>query len=328
MQLRDYVPALRDGAVIINDDLDASGILTTGNVYWVDPDTGSDLNNGETKGMAFATIAKAEDTVRTNKNDVVLLSAYSAHAQTSMLNLSKNRVHYASVGFRPGSVGMGARTRITMGDSTVAADIALMKNTGVGRTFSGIKFDSSSVVAASLYGIAEGGEYSIYYGCEFYKSTDLDETTAAEILNNGDSAQWIRCTIGSTANIVADNVIRPCMSLTATLSGKKCRDNFMEDCLLLRKAGGTEAVFIYGTNATDVERMFIIKNTTFLNNPLSAATPAVAVTFGAAQTEGAVFLDNRCAVVDVSVMAGTGKGIYTLAPSSPTYATSGLSVAS
>ena len=118
------------------------------------------------------------------------------------------------------------------------------------------------------------------------------------------------------------------MLLTATLSGKKCRDNVMLDCILLRKAGGTEASFIYGANATDVERMFYIDRTLFFNNPLSAATPAVAVDFGAAQTEGAVVLGQGCSSVDVTVLATTGEGIYTLAPSSPTYATSGKAVAS
>ena len=325
---RNYDPALKYGFKLSLDDLENAGIVTFGNVYWVDPTNGSDVNNGLTKDTAFATISQANDTVVSGNHDVVLLSANSAHAQTSMLTITKSRVHFVGLGLRGGSLGMGARTRITMGDSTVAADIALMKNTGVGNTFTGIKFDSSSTVAASLYTVAEGGEYSIYNGCEFFKSTDLDETGAAEVLNNGDSAQWLNCYIGSTAIIVADNKIRPCMLLTATISGKKCRDNYMDNCVLARKAGGTEATFIYGANATDVERMFVIKNTTFFNNPLAAATPAVAVSFGAAQTEGAVLLDAGCTVVDVTVMATTGQNIFVQASSSPTYATSGLSVAS
>ena len=45
------------------------------------------------------------------------------------------------------------------------------------------------------------------------------------------------------------------------------------------------------------------------------------------QTEGALLLDANCAVVDVTVMATTGQNIFVQAPSSPTYATSGLSVA-
>jgi len=327
-RFRDSETALQQGAKIIMDDLENAGVNTFGNVYWVDPTNGNDDNNGQTKDSAFATITKAEATVVSGNHDIVFLSANAAHAQTKMLTLTKSRVHWVGLGGRGGSLGLGARTRITMGDSTVAADIAVMQNTGVGRTFTGIKFDSSSTVAASLFGIAEGGEYTIYKGCEFYKSSDLDETTAAEVLNNGDSTQWIDCYFGSTAIIIADNKIRPCMSLTATLSGKTCRDNFMSGCVMGRKAGGTEATFIYGTNATDVERMFVIENTKFINNPLSAATPAVAVSFGAAQTEGAVTLDNRCLVTDVSVMATTGQNIFVDPPDGATYALAGLGQAS
>ncbi len=304
------------------------GSTVTGNVYYVAATTDPVYSFWQSRvpeSKLLTTATLANDAVTTSANDWVIFSGNTGHAITSMLDITKNRIHWYGASGRTAGVGIGAGSRITMGDSTVSGDIALMKNTGIRNTFENLKFDSSSVVAASLYGVAEGGEYAIYNNCEFYKSTDLDETTAAEVLNNGDSAQWLNCYIGSTVNIVADNVIRPAMSLTATISGKKCRDNYMDGCLLARKAGGTEATFIYGANATDVERMFTIKNTTFFNNPLSAATPAVAVSFGAAQTEGAVYLDSRCAIVDVTVMATTGQNIFTLAPSTATYATSGKS---
>jgi hypothetical protein len=225
-------------------------------------------------------------------------------------------------------IGMGARARVSMGVTTAATDIATMQNTGVGNTFTGIKFTNANTVAEGIYCVAEGGEYTVYKNCEFYKSTDLDVTGAAEVLNNGDSAQWLNCTFGSSANQIVGAVIRPCMLVTATLSGKKCRDNVILDCIFLRKAGNVANRFIYGANATDVERMFYVDRTLFFSNPLGAATPAVAVDFGSAQTDGAVVLGQGCLIADVTVLGATGEGIYTMAPSSPTYATSGLSVAS
>lgn len=219
--------------------------------------------------------------------------------------------------------GMGARSKISLGVTAAATDIATIKNTGVGNTFHGLKIMNSNTVTEGLYALAEGGEYTVYSNCEFYKDTDLDETAAAEVLNNGDSVQWLNCTFGSSANIVADNVIRPCMKVTATLAGAKCRDNIIDRCVFLRKAGGTEAVMIYGANATDVERMLYVRDTLFLNNPLSAATPAHAVGFGAAQTEGAVILKN-CTSVDCTVMAQASVGIY-VDGAVPTFATTGVS---
>jgi hypothetical protein len=239
-----------------------------------------------------------------------------------MLTITKSRIHFIGLTGRNklNSYGLGARARITMGDSTVATDIALMQNTGVGNTFTNIKFDSSSTVDASLYGIAEGGEYTIYDNCEFYKSTDLNETAAAEVLNNGDSVQWLNCVFGSTVNIVADDKIRPNMLLTReTITGKVCRDNIISHCLFLVKAAGVEAVRIYGANANDVERMLLVENSIFMSNALGAATPSHAVGFGSAQTQGTVLLKN-CTSVDHTVMAQASVGIY-VDGAVPTFAT-------
>lgn len=309
--------------------------MTTGNVYVVIPS--SDPNYVEFVGkyqktyldgteMVHATVSSALSAVTSNRHDVILLSANAAHVQTSMLGVSKSRVHFIGLGYRPGSIGMGARARLTMGITTAAADLAVMQNTGVGNTFQGIKFDSANTQAESIYSVVEAGEYAIYEGCEFYKSTDLDVNLAAEVANNGDSAQWINCTFGSSANIVADNCIRPNMLVSGGIvSGAKMRDNVIQDCLFLSKSAGTEHVDIYGANATDVERMLLVKNSTFMSNKLGAATPAHAVGFGAAQTEGTVLLQD-CVAVDHTVMAQAAVGVY-VAGAVPTFATTGVAVA-
>lgn len=316
--------------------LDANGLpLTTGNVYYVIPSSDSNYVEFYEKYQrtykdgslaVHNTIASAYAAVVSNRHDVILLSSNSAHAQTSMLSIAKNRVHFVGLNMRGGAFGMGARARITMGVTTAATDLAVLQNTGVGNTFRNIKFDSSNTKDESLYALVEAGEYAIYENCEFYKSTDLDVSLAAEVANNGDSAQWIRCTFGSSANIVADDCIRPNMLLSGGIvSGKKCRDNIISECLFLVKAAGTEAVRIYGANATDVERMLLVKDSVFLSNKLAAATPAHAVGFGAAQTEGTVLLKN-CTSVDHTVMAEAAVGIY-VDGAVPTFATSGVAVA-
>lgn len=314
--------------------VNANGIpATTGNVYYVIP--ASDSNYVEFfekyqktyKDGSLAvhnTIASAYSAVVSNRHDIIILSANAAHAQTSMLDISKSRVHFVGMGLRGGAFGMGARARVTMGVTTAATDLAVLQNTGVGNTFRNIKFDSANTKDESLYAVVEAGEYAIYENCEFYKSTDLNESAAAEVLNNGDSAQWIKCVFGSSANIVADNCIRPNMLLTATISGKKCRDNIVDSCIFLVKAGGTEPVRIYGANATDVERMFLVKDSLFYSNPLGAATPAHAVGFGAAQTEGCVILKN-CTSVDHTVMKQASVNIY-VDGAVPTQNTTGVAV--
>jgi hypothetical protein len=308
--------------------------LTTGNKYYVIPaGDGNYVEFYEKYQHTYLdgtlavhnTIASAYAAVTSNRHDVIFLSANAAHAQTSMLSIAKNRMHMVGLNMRGGGFGMGARTRITMGVTTAATDLGVLQNTGVGNTFRNLKFDSSNTKAESLYSIVEAGEYAIWENCEFYKSTDLDETAAAEVANNGDSAQWLGCYFGSTANIVADNKIRPNMLCSGGIvSGKKLRDNIVERCIFASKAGGTEHVAIYGANATDIERMLLVKDSVFLNNILSAATPAHAVGFGAAQTQGVVLLKN-CTAVDHTVMKQAAMNIY-VDGAVPTHNTTGVSV--
>lgn len=310
--------------------------LTTGNKYYVIPSGDSNYKEFYDKYQktyqdgtqaVHTTIASAYAAVTSNRHDVIFLSANAAHAQTSILSIAKNRVHFVGMNMRAGGMGMGARTRITMGVTTSASDIAVMKNTGVGNTFRNLKFDSSNTKAESLYSVVEAGEYSIYENCEFYKSTDLDDAGAAELALNGDSAQFIKCYIGSTVNETG-NIRANVLCTGGIVSGKKLRDCYFEDCIFAAKADDTDKVFVYGANATDVERMLIFKGCTFFNNPLSAGTPAAAIAFGAAQTQGAVFCDANTACVDVTVLGTTGQNIFVLQQDGATYATAGLAAQS
>ena len=283
-----------------------------------------DHTGGPSQVRLYTTVPEANAAMTTNAHDVMVCSANAGHTISAMLDVSKSRCHFIGMGGRDGSMGMGARTRWTMGTTTAATDLGVMKNTGSGNTFTGIKFDSSNVKAESLYSVVEAGEYAIYRGCEIYKSSDLDDAGASELALNGDSAQFFNCTIGSTANITGN--IRPNVLLTGGIvAGKKARDCYFENCMFMAKADDTDKVFVYGANATDVERSLTFKGCTFFNNPLSAGTPAAAIAFGAAQTEGAVFCDGLCAVVDVTVMGTTGQNIFVIQQDGATYATAGLS---
>jgi len=314
--------------------LDNQGLpVTVGNKYYVvlTTDAGyTDFYNAHQEiypdgtYAVHNTITSAMSATTSNRHDIIFINANGGHTQTAMLTVSKSRLHFVGMSFRGGSIGMGARSRITMGATGVATDLAVLLNTGVGNTFRGLKFDSSSTTAESLYSVIEAGEYAIWESCEFYKSEDLDDAGASELVLNGDSAQFINCTIGSSANETG-NIRANVLCTGGIVSGKKLRDCYFENCMFLAKADDTDKVFIYGANATDIERSLTLKGCTFFNNPLSAGTPAAAIAFGAAQTEGAVFCDANCAVVDVSVMGTTGQNIFVMQQDGVTYAIAGLS---
>jgi len=289
-----------------------NGIPTTfGNYWFVDANDGSDGNSGKKRNRAFKTIGKAITAATTNNHDVIMLSANAAHAQTDQISLTKNRLHF--VGLGGGSRYYGQRTRVTMGVTTGTA-VAVMQNTGVGNTFTNIKFDSADTLSTSVYAVAEGGEYTQYTNCEFYKSTDLEEDAAAELLMNGDSCYFKNCTFGSNANAITATGERPCVLLTReTITGKVCRDSTFEDCIFWRQAdGGATNTFVYSPAADDVERMLLFKNCLFYADVTSSSTPDVAIDAAATLTVGRIVAIG-CVEVGCTAFA-TATGIWSGMP--------------
>lgn len=293
-----------------------------GKVYYVNPTTGLDGNRGLSMAKPLATLAAAEGKMVSNNHDMVVLSATSGHALTDELAITNNRGHF----FGLDAVGRyyGQRSRVTMGVTTGTA-IAIIKNTGVGNTFSNIKFDSSDTLPTSLYAFADGGEYTVINNCEIYKSTNLNITGAAELLMNGDSSYIVNCTIGSNVNAISGAIIRPCVLLNrTTIANKVCRDVTFENTMFWRKCGNTANRFVYGSGATDVERMLLFKNCLFFNTKLASAIPAQNVGLASTQTEGYVLLWG-CTSVGGATAMSTTTGVY-VDSSVPSAATSGISV--
>jgi hypothetical protein len=311
---------LQIGRSDIKTMLDGMG---PGNHFYVDYRRGGDGNDGQNWENAFRTYSAAVAAVASNNNDVIHIAGDSEVIEAAMVTLSKNRVHTIGYNGIPGIMGQGARIACTA--TAGATNLASIKNTGVRNTFTGIKVSSAMIIAESLYAHIEAGEFTRYFNCSFYKSSDLDDAGAAELAMNGDTPMFHNCSFGSTVNETGD--IRANVLLTGGIvSGKKCRDAYFEGCLFLAKADDTDKVMVYGANATDVERMLMMKDCTFYNTKLASGVPAHAVGFGAAQTEGSVILKD-CASVNCTVMAQAAVGIY-VAGAVPTFGTSGVSVAS
>lgn len=287
------------------------GILGPGDIYHVDYRKGSDAHDGITWEKALRTYGEAVDRVVSNNNDIILIDGDSEIVETAMVTLDKNRVHTIGMNGPHSLCGMGPGARITLGVTEAASDIATFKNTGVRNTFTGIKFSNSNTLATNLYTVAEGGEYSRYFGCEIYKSALLTTDLTAELLMNGDSSQFYGCTIGSLVNTRgASGKECPCVMLAREqITGKVCRDGWFEDCRLLTKAAHLDVCHVYGTGATDVERSLVFKNCLFWNSVLAAGTVADAVNFAAAQTQGDVLLINP-AGVNITAIAGASLNIY------------------
>lgn len=282
--------------------------LTKGKYLFVDYGIGSDGNKGTMK-KPLKTVQRAYELATTNNDDVIVLMGSSTHTLTAMLDISKNRIHF--VGLDGTYRRLGQNAKISLGVTTAATDIATVKNTGVRNTFHNIKFINNNTVNEGIYCFAEGGEYTVFESCEFYKSTDLDVTGAAEILLNGDTTQFRGCYIGSTVDAISGAVIRPCVLMTReVLTGKVSRDVLFDDCIFARKFGNTANRFIYGAGATDIERMMVLNNCTFIGAKLSTAIPAQNIAFGSSLTDGDVLLKN-CTSIRASTAFSTTTGVFT-----------------
>jgi hypothetical protein len=297
-----------------------------GNFIFVDYTNGDDgvSLKANSSRRPFKTIAQAYDKATTNKDDVIVLQGSSSHVLTEMLTVAKNRVHF--VGMDGTSRMYGQNAKISMGVTAAATDLGALLNTGIRNSFHNIKFNSANTVPESLYTVLEGGEYAVYSNCEFYKETDLDQTGAAELVMNGDSAQVINCTIGSNANAIAGAIVRANVLMTKAVAGvgKVSRDVLFKSCLFWKKAGHVNNRFVYGANATDVERMLLIDDCVFFTTKLSTALPAQCVAFAAEQTDGFALIRNCTSINNTKLSTTTG--VY-IDGAVPTYATSGIAVA-
>lgn len=205
--LNNYIPGLKYGAKILPSEILGADGYIFGNVYYVDPTNGSDANPGSEPTKAFATVDAANDALTTNNNDVVYLNGYANHTLTEMLDVSKSRVHFRGIDFDGRKYGQ--TTKISLGVTTATTDVYAVKNTGVRNSFIGIKISNHNTVTENVACFGEGGEYTVMRNCEIYDSTELDSDTHAEVVMNGDSAQFFDCTFGSLADAVSGDKVRP-----------------------------------------------------------------------------------------------------------------------
>lgn len=283
-----------------------------------------DLNG---RVRTFSTLAQAYAAADDNANDVIILDGNSTHTLTEMLSITKNRVHFYGLDYFTGADRpYGCSAKVSLAASTGATNIATIKNTGIRNSFHNIKFINGSTVTEGIYSFVEGGEYTFMENCEIYKSTDLDVTGAAELVMNGDSAYLKNCTIGSLADARSGAVIRPNVLFTAGIAGagKVARDVTFENCNFWIQSTNTANRFVYGANATDVERLALFDRCKFICNGASSAIPAQNVAFGATLTVGAVLL-SYCTSVLASTAMSTTTGVY-VDGAVPAAATTGISV--
>ncbi len=317
--LRDGIGNLK-AAQEIEDNF---GAFTFGTKYYVattsEVANASDNNLGTSAREPLATISEANDRMTTNKNDVVYISAASGHTLSDELVISKSRVHFVGTGFRDGA-HQGQRTRLSMGVTSGSA-IAAIKITGPGVTLNNLKITSADTLSTSIYGVADGGEFTIMRNCWVEKNTDLNVTGAAELLANGDTASYIGCTFGNM--IYRPSVARQNVLLTReTITGKVCRATEFIDCNFLGFPTVTTFSHFRGTT-NDIERFVNLIECRMLTK-VGGSIAAEAITVGSAFTDGGIFIQGG--IHNATNTATATSGVITNMPLAETLGGRGIEV--
>ena len=286
-----------------------------GNTYFVDYGAGADTGSGQSPRSPWKTVEYALSRMTTNQDSIIALMGSSTHVLSAMLDVSISRVHFIGIDGTNGRP-YGQNAKVSLTATSGATNVFTMKNTGVRNSFTNIKWINESTVAEGLYCVGEGGEYAQYNNCEIYKSTDLNETTAAELVLNGDSAQFNNCTIGSLANVLVGNIIRPCVELTKEIvgAGLVTRDAEMNNCRFWRNLAGTAGVFVRAAASGDVERLLELNDPKFVAANLGS-TPAVCIA-SATLTDGWIAVNNPAGFNVTKIATATGVLVNGAAPDS------------
>lgn len=283
---------------------------TKGRYFFVDYTEGNDTNDGKTINTPLKTIAQAYSLARTNKDDVIILMGNASHVLTAMLDMSKNRVHIIGMdGF--GGRLYGQNAKVEMGITTATTDVFAVKNTGIRNTFTNVKFINNNTLDQNIGCFGEGGEYTVFNNVEIYDSTRLDSDTHADLVLNSDSPQFFGCTIGSLADVISGDKVRPGILMTRGLvtgaqsSGGRSYDVFFDSCRFWKNAGGTTTSFVKLVDA-DLTRMMEFHSCQFVAAKLGS-TPAVAIN-SATLTQSQILLTGDTVAFNCTALA-TATGV-------------------
>ncbi len=295
---------------------------TSGKYIFVDYTLGSDGNSGGDTTSPVKTVAQAYSLARTNKDDVIVLMGNATHVLTSMLTVSKNRVHFYGMDGSGGRL-YGNNAKISMGVTTDTTDVFAIKDTGVRNSYTNVKIMSSNTLTEHVATFGGGGEYTKFNMFELYASGKQASDTHAEMVCNIDSPQFFNGTIGSLATAVTGDKIRPGILFTngTVAAGKVTRDAYFHNVRILKKAGGTTTAMIKVAADADIERDIELHDCQLVASPLGS-TPAVAI--DSATLTNARFRLTGDTIAFGCTKIGTATGIFNGTPARVATATIGI----
>jgi len=255
--------------VAVLDDIIRSNVYTNGEIFWVVEDSDTDYNiltQRYGNKNVFTTLNEAYAAVTTNRNDVIFLSGNTTHALSSGLEWTKNRVHVIGLDGGDRLVQQGAKVQT----ATAETDQYVIKVTGVRNSFRNIKFIQAGTDATALTVLEEGGEGNLYDHCTFTFGvvSNLDLTTATEVICGSDSATFKHCLFGTETLLTS--AARVVFTIDQVTASQEFKSNILEDCTFMISSSSATALLVKVVATSDVLLTNLFKNCIFMASVDSA----------------------------------------------------------
>lgn len=322
-----------------------SGIpLTSGNVYFVNPISGSDGNTGSATNP-FATLYWAHAKCVAGNNDVVVLvgngtatgsarlstslaQATDPTATTGTLNWTKNSTHLIGM-CAPTSVSQRARIAPPTGTYTQATFGSgnFVVVTGAGCIFSNFSvFNGFSTGGTNQIAWTDNGQRNFYSNVCFQGMNDAASAADAgsRSLKIGTTGQgentFINCVIGD------DTTARSVANASLEFAGGTPRNRFIE-CLFPFFTSNAGVLGILGTGAACMDRWQSFERCGFINAIKSTSTQMTVLASLTSASPGGLIMFKNCTSIGSTKWGDTNALANSYVDGGPpTAATTGLGI--
>jgi hypothetical protein len=254
-------------------------IVMNGTSDYADPnyDKMREIYSPDTNGKIrfFTSISDAYDATTTNNNDVICLDAHTSHKVTSILTVSKNRVHF--IGFDGDGHKIGARAMISNTSTGAATDYAMVKVTGIGCSFRNISFKNNWTVTENVSSVWDYSAQCLFENCDIESlgSAHLTNASAASLKMQGIESYYKNCTIGQQT-LLCTVASGQQMLIAATTATRSARCIF-ENCFFQTWTSAITHCFIRASAASIDSSQHTFINCEFVNRS-TVATGGVELT--------------------------------------------------
>ena len=264
-------------------------IRSSAKVYFVDPASGTDNNDGLKPTSAMATVGAAYAKTVDKQGDIVFLLGDGSTTGTSRdtaITWSNSNTHLIGVT----APGINKRARIAP-PTTDAADVdaytPYITLSGSGCVFANFSLYQGQTEAKASVGILVSGSRNFFKNVDVITgaSDNAGDYAHANLQITGQENLFEDCYIGQDTAPRGNNAISTNVRFGNDAAEEACRNVFRR-CVFPCWADDTEPVFIYTKTAYDATRWNLFENCTFINT----GTSTLAAGVNWADTTGKLFL--------------------------------------